>query len=146
MTRDVSALQKKLRAFATSLPGAWEDHPWGETVAKVGKKVFVFGLSVERKPQHRDHPPGISVKLGASHAHVKRRSFAEPTGYGLGKSGWLDVRFDLPEAPTEDELRAWITESYCLVAPKTMVKQLRPDAAPAPRRSIRRRRAPRRGA
>ena len=31
-----------VRQFAAGLPEAWEDHPWGETVYKVGKKVFVF--------------------------------------------------------------------------------------------------------
>ena len=31
-----------LREFALTLPGAWEDFPWGDTVIKVRKKIFVF--------------------------------------------------------------------------------------------------------
>ena len=31
-----------LLEFALSLPEAHEDHPWGETVVKVRKKIFVF--------------------------------------------------------------------------------------------------------
>ena len=38
----MTPLAQPLRAFAFGLPEAWEDHPWGESVAKVGKKVFVF--------------------------------------------------------------------------------------------------------
>ena len=38
---------KALRKVAKAYPGAWEDHPWGETVYKVGKKVFVF-LGVDK--------------------------------------------------------------------------------------------------
>ena len=31
-----------LRIFALGLPGAYEEFPWGESVVKVNKKVFVF--------------------------------------------------------------------------------------------------------
>lgn len=31
-----------MRAFALGLPGAVDEHPWGETVIKVNKKIFVF--------------------------------------------------------------------------------------------------------
>jgi hypothetical protein len=36
-----SAFGALLRA-ALSYPEAWEDHPWGETVVKVRKRIFVF--------------------------------------------------------------------------------------------------------
>jgi len=39
----VTGAQKRaLREYIFSLPGAHEDFPWGESVAKVQKKVFVF--------------------------------------------------------------------------------------------------------
>jgi predicted DNA-binding protein (MmcQ/YjbR family) len=130
MPRDLVALERYLRAFVQTLPGAWEDLPWGERVAKVGKKVFVFNLA--RGGDKEAHgPPGIAIKLGESHAAVAKRSFATPTGYGLGKSGWLTLRFDLDEAPTVSELEAWIEESYRLIAPKKLLAQF--DArAPTP--------------
>jgi hypothetical protein len=34
--------RRKLLEFALTLPGAWLDHPWGEDLTKVGKKVLVF--------------------------------------------------------------------------------------------------------
>ncbi|MFD6307222.1 MmcQ/YjbR family DNA-binding protein, partial [Streptomyces sp. NPDC060223] len=39
-----NALKKweKVREFSLGLPGATEEFPWGESVAKVNKKVFVF--------------------------------------------------------------------------------------------------------
>ena len=96
--------------FALSLPGAWEDHPWGDTVVKVGRKIFVFA-GAER----------ITVKLDEAHAHALSVDGAEPTGYGLGKAGWVTV----PVAGVDDDvLRDWVEESYRLVAPKKLVAQL----------------------
>ncbi len=130
MIRDLVALERRLRAFVQTLPGAWEDLPWGERVAKVGKKVFVFNLA--RGGDKEAHgPPGIAIKLSDSHAAVAKRPFASPTGYGLGKSGWLTLRFDLDESPTVAELEGWIEESYRLIAPKKLLAQF--DArAPTP--------------
>ena len=128
--RDLVALERRLRAFVQTLPGASEDLPWGERVAKVGKKVFVFNLA--RGGDKESHgPPGMAIKLGPSHAAVAKRSFASPTGYGLGKSGWLTLRFDLDESPTVAELEAWIEESYRLIAPKKLLAQF-DSRAPAP--------------
>src|SRR5439155_26012569 len=80
--RDVRA---QVRAFALSLPGASEDHPWGEDVAKVRGKVFVFlGTASSKSPR-------MTVKLVESHGHALSIEGAEPTGYGLGKSGWVTV-------------------------------------------------------
>ena len=121
-----------LRRFALGYPGAHEDHPWGETVVKVGKKVFVF----LGKPQDGEGV-GLSVKLPQSGALALSLPFASPTGYGLGKSGWVSVQFGKREKVPVDMLRQWIDESYRALAPKTLVARLAPGpppAAPARRR------------
>ena len=55
--------------------------------------------------------------------------FASPTGYGLGKAGWVTARFGKGEKAPVDLLRSWIDESYRAVAPKKLVAAL--SAAPA---------------
>jgi predicted DNA-binding protein (MmcQ/YjbR family) len=102
----------RILSFALDLPGAFEDHPWGETVAKVNKKVFVFlGES------------GMSVKLPDSNAQALMTPGAEPTGYGLGRAGWVTVRFGRG-APPLGILTDWVEESYRTVAPVKLVAQL----------------------
>lgn len=111
-----SSLQK-LIDFALALPGAYEDHPWDEVVAKVGKKVFVFFGG--------DQSPGMSVKLTDAmvHEHALTLKGAKPTGYGLGKSGWVSI----PLRGNSGQLRLlmdFIEESYRAIAPKKMVAEL----------------------
>ena len=123
-----------LRDYALSFPGAHEDFPWGERVAKVGKKVFVFlGHDDDAKkhasPAKKEHigkPGGVgmSVKLPQSGKNALRRAFARPTEYGLGAKGWVSMTFAAGEAAPVEDLKAWIEESYRAVAPKTFIKQL----------------------
>jgi predicted DNA-binding protein (MmcQ/YjbR family) len=107
-----------IRAYALSFPGAWEDHPWGESVAKVGKKVFVF----MGKPSGKAF--GLSVKLPQSGFEALELPFAEPTGYGLGKGGWVTATFAKIEEIPVELLEGWIEESYRTIAPKKLVDEL----------------------
>jgi predicted DNA-binding protein (MmcQ/YjbR family) len=116
------AVRKQLLRKALSYPGAWEDHPWGETVVKVGKKVFVF-LGMSGKSF------GMSCKLPDSFdAALSMFSFAAETGYGLGKAGWVTATFEPGEPIPAELMLDWIDESYRAIAPKKLVKELDADS------------------
>ena len=119
---DPKRTHKKVLEFALTLPGAWEDHPWEETVVKVGKKIFVFGGS-DASPNH----PAIHVKLRESHEEALGVPGAEPTSYGLGKSGWVTIPLGNPKAPSLGVLTDWVEESYRTIAPKKLVAELDAD-------------------
>ncbi|MCX5253432.1 MmcQ/YjbR family DNA-binding protein [Streptomyces canus] len=112
---------EKVREFALGLPGAAEEFPWGETVAKVNKKVFVFlGVS------DGSYPMGVTVKLkdAEAHAHALTSPGAEPAGYGLGKAGWVRVPLAEKGSPAADLLCDWVEESYRAIAPKRLIAEL----------------------
>ncbi len=106
-----------LRAFALSYPSATEDLPWGHRAFKVKGKVFCF-LHTD------DEGMSISVKLPVSNAAALSLHFAEPTGYGLGQSGWVSAYFWTKEPLPMPLLEAWIDESFCSIAPKRVVAEL----------------------
>jgi predicted DNA-binding protein (MmcQ/YjbR family) len=109
-----AATRARLEGFALAMPGAWKDTPWeGDIVAKVGKKIFVFF-----------GPTSISVKLPDSNAQALGAEGAVPTGYGLGRHGWVTVPFDGKTAPDPAVVEDWIEESYRTVAPKKLVAEL----------------------
>ncbi|NRQ35707.1 MmcQ/YjbR family DNA-binding protein [Nonomuraea sp. NN258] len=118
-------VREELRAFALGLPEAHEDHPWGDTVIKVNKKVFLF-LGVDERTEKWD--PSFGVKLRSeAHGHALTVPGAAPSGYGLGKAGWVTVPF-LSDLPAIDVLRDWVEESYRAIAPKRAMKVLDGEA------------------
>lgn len=119
-------LRDRLLRHALSLPEAWEDHPWGESVAKVGTKVFLFSGG----PVSSD--PGVTLKLAASLEEALSLG-AQPAGYGLGRAGWVSFTCSSPPAPAP-VLEDWVEESYRLVAPKRVSRQLDERAKPPPSR------------
>ncbi|MHC5705085.1 MmcQ/YjbR family DNA-binding protein [Streptomyces tirandamycinicus] len=121
LPRAALAKWEKVRSFALGLPGAGEEFPWGDTVVKVNKKIFVF-LGVT----DGSHPLGVGVKLTdeVSHAHALSCPGAEPSGYGLGKAGWVRVPLAGEGAPAAELLCDWVEESYRTIAPKKLIAEL----------------------
>jgi predicted DNA-binding protein (MmcQ/YjbR family) len=124
-TNPMNKYEAELREIALGYPGAYEEFPWGERVIKVNAKVFVF------LGKHEDQSFGLSAKLPHSREAALMLPFASPTGYGLGKAGWVNAEFAPNEKPPLELLRQWIDESYRAIAPKKLVAQL-DGSAPAP--------------
>jgi hypothetical protein len=107
-----------LREFGLQYPGAHLKSPWPDHCdLAVKDKTFAY-LS-----QPGD-PFSISCKLPRSGAVALALPFSEPTGYGLGKSGWVTASFTKGELPPLDLFKAWIDESYRAQAPKKWVAEL----------------------
>jgi predicted DNA-binding protein (MmcQ/YjbR family) len=112
-----SRYEAALRKYALSFPETREEFPWGHRAIKVKNKTFVF-LSSEASGIQ------ISVKLPKSRGVALTLPFAEPTHYGLGRSGWVTASFTRGKNPPLDLLREWIEESYRAIAPKKLVASL----------------------
>jgi predicted DNA-binding protein (MmcQ/YjbR family) len=117
--KTLSSIESDLRDFAMEFPEAHEDRPWGHIAVKVKKKAFVF-LGGDKGAKELS----LSVKLPQSRDMAADLPFAEPTGYGLGKSGWVTARFEKVSDVPVGLLQEWITESYRAIAPKKLVKLL----------------------
>jgi hypothetical protein len=74
------------------------------------------------------------VKLPVSNAQALSLPFAEPTGYGMGKHGWVTAGFRAGDAVPLDLLREWIDESFRAVAPKKVVAALEVGEAEPPKK------------
>lgn len=90
----------------------------GEPTFRVRGKNFVFSAQDAR---------GLSVKLPKEEAEavVATDPAVEPTGYGLGRHGWISVSLPArPSAARWREVEEWVRTSYTLVAPKKMARQV----------------------
>ena len=121
MTKKRSSLkstESTLRKLALAYPEAKEDFPWGHLAVKVKKKMFLV-LSIHEGVLR------ATVKLPDSGRQAVQLPFAEPTGYGLGKSGWVTASFKVKDKVPLELLTDWIDESYRAIAPKKLIRELR---------------------
>lgn len=110
---------ERIESLAMALPEAervdieaWE----GEPTFRVRGKNFVFASK---------DSSGFSLKVDKDEAEAVIASDpdVDPTGYGLGRHGWISVT--LPDRVGEDRwdvVREWIRTSYTLVAPKKLAR------------------------
>ena len=118
LARAVAALRKHALAY----PDTREDHPWGETAFKVNGKIFLaLNLAGGNLV--------LSVKLPVSGAAALGLPFASPTGYGLGKSGWVTAKFAADDDVPVEMLSGWVDESFRAVAPKRLLAKLEAEEA-----------------
>jgi predicted DNA-binding protein (MmcQ/YjbR family) len=111
----------RLEAIALALPEAArvDIEAWdGEPTFRVRGKNFIF-----TDPD----ATSISVKLSKEEAEavIATDPGASPTGYGLGRHGWVSVT--IGESPSEErwaEVAEWVTTSYTMVAPKSLARSV----------------------
>ena len=119
------ASARTLHDYALSFPETTLEFPWGHSAYKVNKKIFLtLGCDAEGLR--------LSLKLPESNLEALLLPFTEPTGYGLGKSGWVSARFEPDTKVPLVTLIDWVLESYRAVAPKRALRQLDAAASSAP--------------
>jgi predicted DNA-binding protein (MmcQ/YjbR family) len=122
MIKTLADIEHRLRATALAQPEATEEFPWGESAFKVRGKTFLF-------LHHADGALSLSMKLPASNEFARMLDFTEPTGYGLGKSGWITCRLGADTDADLELIERWIGESWCAVAPKKLAAGREREAA-----------------
>jgi predicted DNA-binding protein (MmcQ/YjbR family) len=117
---------ERLERIVARLPEAervdieeWGDHP----TFRVNGKNFVFS---DVAAEH------LSLKLSKEEAAavVATDPDVSPTGYGLGRHGWIAVNLIAPDEERWQQVEEWVRTSYALVAPKRLARiVLEEDAA-----------------
>lgn len=118
MSQMEDTLLEQIRAWGLTLPGSHSKAPWpGHDDLAVKDKTFAY-LSIAGEPF------SISCKLPYTGYEALQLPYASPTGYGLGKSGWVSFTPSTDDLPTLDQVKEWVEESYRAQAPKRLVKEL----------------------
>lgn len=110
---------ERIEAIVSRLPEAVrvDIEAWdGEPTFRVNGKNFVFA-----------HPEfdSITVKLPKDEAEavVATDEAVTPTGYGLGRHGWVSVQLPAKLSTARwQQVEEWIRTSYTLVAPKRLAR------------------------
>jgi len=116
----------KLRKLCLALPEAHEVEAWGEPTFRVRNKLFAMFAAANN--HHGDGRPAVWCKAAPGNQelmvrHAPEKFFVPPY---VGPSGWVGIFLD--GDVDWSELAELLTDSYRLIAPKKLVKEL--DLAP----------------
>ena len=124
----IDKAEAELTKFGLAMPETTTGPGWPPTRALYFRKkmFFVFG--------DRKEPPGhltMIMKLPISAEMVQDLYFVSESKGWFRQHNWVIARFGpeddiAAEIPT---LKAWMTQSYCAVAPKKFARLVRGDAA-----------------
>jgi predicted DNA-binding protein (MmcQ/YjbR family) len=118
---------KTLRKAALGYPGVAEEFPWDHHAYKTpNKKAFLFLTG------RADGGFTCTMKLPYRNEEALRLKGAEPTGYGMAKSGWVTFVYSGRAKPPMTKLIDYLDESWRAVAPKKLSRIFAP---PQPRKS-----------
>jgi predicted DNA-binding protein (MmcQ/YjbR family) len=119
---------ERLERIVARLPQAervdiaeWGDHP----TFRVNGKNFVFSDQVAHQ---------LSLKLPKEEAAavVATDPTVEPSGYGLGRHGWVALTLAEPSDEARwVQVEEWVRTSYTLVAPKKLAREVEAEDAGA---------------
>lgn len=114
---------KALRKAALGYPEVAEEFPWDHHAYKTpNKKAFLF-LS-----GRADGGFSCSMKLPYRNEEALKLRGAEPTGYGMAKSGWVTFVYSGKAKPPTAKLIDYLDESWRAVAPKKLSRAFAPPA------------------
>ncbi len=117
--REMTARMDRLERIVARLPEVErvDIEAWGgEPTFRVRGKNFVFASP---------DASSISVKLPLDEAAavVAMDPHASPTGYGLGRHGWVTITLvGRPGAARWREVEEWVETSYTLIAPRRLAR------------------------
>lgn len=116
------AIMEKLRAICLPLPEAAQAEAFGAPTFQIRSKNF----AMLRKSDGR-----TSVWCKTTHEFQQALVNSEPERYFappyVGPKGWVAIWLDDDMDPDWDEIEEIIIESYRLIAPKRLVRQLDED-------------------
>ena len=116
----------RLERIVTRLPEAErvDIEAWGdEPTFRVRGKTFIFS-------DHRARTLSVKLSKAEAAAVVATDPTAQPTGYGLGRHGWVSVQIGAGGRDRWQQVEEWVRTSYTLVAPRALARiVLAEDAA-----------------
>jgi predicted DNA-binding protein (MmcQ/YjbR family) len=126
---------ERIEAIVARLPEAVrvDVEAWGgEPTFRVSGKNFIFTDPEARSISEKLPPEEAAAVVGSD-------PLVDPTGYGLGRHGWVSVRIEGRTNPRRwQEIEEWIRTSYTLVAPKSLARFILDEDATRSQEEVRR--------